>query len=81
LLDALLDAVQVSSDVLLGGSRFAVDFGLKRVHVVVDACELDAKIFAELIDAFAHDGNLLGKGNLWHLQAAYLAERQKAHAH
>ena len=53
--DAFLDAVQVTLDVLLGGSRLAVDFGLQRPHVVVNACELDAKNFAKLINAIVQE--------------------------
>ena len=55
LCDAFLDAVQMNLDVLLSGSRLAVDFGLQRLHIVVNARELDAEIFAELINTFVHD--------------------------
>ena len=39
----------------LDGSLLAVDLGLQRPHVVVNACELDSEIFAELINAFVHN--------------------------
>jgi hypothetical protein len=42
-------------DVLLGGLLPAVDCLLQRLHLVVDAGELDTKILAKLINAFAHD--------------------------
>jgi hypothetical protein len=57
LLDPLLDSVQVCSDFPIGCLRLAVDFTLECLHVVVDAGELDAKIFTTLIDAFAHNSS------------------------
>jgi len=53
--DAFLDAVQAKLDVLLDSSLLAVDLGLQRPHVVVNACELDSENFAELINAFVHN--------------------------
>src|SRR6476659_8658272 len=48
LLHAVLDGVQMRPHVLLGGLLLAVDFLLQRLHLVVDAGELDAQIVTKL---------------------------------
>jgi hypothetical protein len=47
--------LQLCPRLLLDCLRLAVDFSLQLLHVIVDARDLDTKIFTKLIDAFAYD--------------------------
>jgi hypothetical protein len=59
LLDAFLHSLQLSAHLLLGILHLSVDLGFESAKATVDICEFHAKIFAELIDALAHDNVLI----------------------
>jgi hypothetical protein len=50
-----LHSLQLSAHLLLGILHLSVDLGFKSAKATVDTREFQVKIFAELIDALAHD--------------------------